>query len=97
VRGAITAALLTLAVPAAAQERPSSVAMTCAQAAALVSARGTLVLGTGGLTYDRFVRDRHFCESSEITERALAPTRDDPQCFVGYRCREPNREPTGQN
>ncbi|HEX2727022.1 MAG TPA: hypothetical protein VHN20_14480 [Beijerinckiaceae bacterium] len=72
----------------AAQPRPSSVAMTCPQAASLVASRGAIVLGTGGYTYDRFVAHRGFCLITEMTEPAWIPTRDTPQCFVGYRCKE---------
>lgn len=74
---------------AAAQTRPSSVAMTCGQTAGLILDRGAVVLGTGGQTYDRYVRDRGFCEVTEIAVRAFVPTRDNPACFIGYRCREP--------
>jgi hypothetical protein len=85
--------LLTLAVSAQAasamaQTRPSTVAMSCGQAAGLVASAGGIVLGTGGYTYDRFVRDRGFCLITEITEPAWVPARDTPQCFIGYRCRE---------
>ena len=76
------------AADAVAQPRPSSVDMTCRQALGLVTARGALVLGTGGYTYDRFVHHRGFCLRTETTEPAWVPTRDNPQCFVGYRCRE---------
>ena len=54
----------------AAQPRPSTVAMRCAQAAGLVAARGAIVLGTGGFTYDRFVVDQSFCEITQTTEPA---------------------------
>lgn len=74
---------------AAAQERPSSVAMSCREAAGLVLTRGAVVLGTGGQTFDRYVRDRGFCAITEIAVRGFVPTRDVPACFVGYRCREP--------
>ena len=80
------------ATPALAQGRPSSVAMTCGQTARLVQTSGALVLGTGGQTFDRYVRDRTFCEPTEIARRAFAPTRDDPACFVGYTCYEPSRD-----
>ena len=86
--------LLSLAVAlaatstAAAQPRPSSVQMSCRQAAGLVASQGALVLGTGGFTYDRFVADRRFCLRTEVTEAAWVPTADTPQCFVGYRCKE---------
>ncbi|HEY7386293.1 MAG TPA: hypothetical protein VH743_21750 [Beijerinckiaceae bacterium] len=72
----------------AAQPRPSTVAMSCAQAAGLVASRGAIVLGTGGYTYDRFVAHRGFCLITEMTEPAWVPTRDTRQCFVGYRCKE---------
>jgi hypothetical protein len=83
---------LALALPAAeavAQARPLSTRMSCRQAAGLVQAHGALVLGTGAHTYDRFVRDRSFCQITEITEPGFAPTLDHPQCFVGYACKEP--------
>ena len=50
-------------------------------------ARGAAVLSTGTYTYDRFVRDRSFCEIDEYIEPAWVPARDTPQCPVGYRCR----------
>ena len=83
---------LALSLPAATAlaQRPQSPGMTCRQAAGLVSARGAVVLGTGGHTYDRYVRDRSFCEITEFIEPAFAPAADNPQCFVGYRCKEPS-------
>jgi len=66
--------------------------MTCRQAAGLVYSQGAIVLGTGGYTYDRFVRDRGFCEITESVQRAFVPTRDTPQCPVGFRCFEPSRD-----
>ena len=77
------------AATALAQPRPDSTGMSCRQAAGLVQARGALVLGTGRHTYDRFVRDRSFCEITEVAEPGFAPTLDNPDCFVGYTCREP--------
>jgi ABC-type sugar transport system substrate-binding protein len=87
---ALAFALALAAAGALAQPRPQSTAMTCRQAAALVSSRGAVVLGTGGHTYDRYVRDRGFCAITEATKPGFAPTLDDPQCFVGYRCFEPS-------
>ncbi len=89
---AVMIAATMLITAAVAQNRPSTTAMTCHQAADLVYARGAIVLGTGGHTYDRFVRDRSFCQITEATERAWVPTRDTPACFVGYRCYEPSRD-----
>jgi len=87
---ALAALALPLAAGALAQGRPQSTAMTCRQAAGLVFSRGAVVLGTGGHTYDRYVRDRSFCEITEATKPGFAPTRDDPKCFAGYRCFEPS-------
>jgi hypothetical protein len=56
-----------------------------------VMANGAIVLGTGGQTYDRFVRDRSFCQYDETAEPAFVPSRDNRACFVGYRCRDPSR------
>lgn len=63
--------------------------MSCPQARGLVARSGGIVLGTSGQTYDRFVSDRSFCEATEATKAAYAPTRTDPACFVGYTCFEP--------
>jgi hypothetical protein len=86
---ALALASSLVAAQALAQPRPQSTAMTCRQAAGFVFSRGAVVLGTGGHTYDRYVRDRSFCAITEATKPGFAPTLDDPQCFVGYRCFEP--------
>ena len=88
----IPAAFLVLGVlagPTCAGQRPSSTGMTCAPTVRLIPAGGALVIGTGGRTYDRFVRDRSFCEATEIARRAFRPTLDDPACLIGYTCYEP--------
>jgi hypothetical protein len=69
-----------------AQTRPSTVGRPCMFNQQLVTAQGAIVLGTGGFTYDRFVRNRNFCEPNEYTKPAFVPSLDTPQCFVGYRC-----------
>jgi hypothetical protein len=81
--------LAAIADDAAAQARPSTVRLSCAQSQSLIAARGALVLGTGGSTYDRYVVHRGFCLMTEITDPAWVPTRDVPQCFIGYRCVDP--------
>ncbi len=86
----ICAVMLVIPVTsAAAQPRPSTLAMSCQEAAGLVAASGGILLGTGGYTYDRFVHHQGFCLRTEVTEAAWVPTRDTPQCFVGYRCKVP--------
>lgn len=78
---------LGLAGTALAQARPQSPARSCAANRQSVLANGAIVLGTGGYTYDRFVRDRGFCQFDETAYPAWVPARDTPQCFVGYRCK----------
>jgi hypothetical protein len=67
--------------------RPSTLNMTCGQARGLVATQGAIVLTTGRHTFDRFVADAGFCEWDEYADWAYAPTRDTPQCPVGYTCR----------
>jgi hypothetical protein len=74
-----------------AQSRPSTLARSCGANRQSVAANGAIVLGTGGYTYDRFVRDRSFCQFDEGVEPAWVPSRDTQSCFVGYRCK--SRDP----
>jgi hypothetical protein len=83
----LTLLALSLAGPALAQGRPQSPARNCEANRQSVIANGAIVLGTGGYTYDRFVRDRSFCQFDEMADPAWVPARDTPQCFVGYRCK----------
>jgi len=80
-------ALLAYASGVQAQQRLSTLSLTCGQAQQVIFSRGAAVLSTGTYTYDRFVRDRNFCEFNEELELAFVPTRDTPQCPIGYRCR----------
>lgn len=80
-------AFSAVAASAQAQQRPFTPGLPCAQAQQIVVSRGAAVLSTGTYTYDRFVRDRSFCEINEYTEPAWVPARDTPQCFIGYRCK----------
>ncbi|GJD32093.1 hypothetical protein PMNALOAF_3358 [Methylobacterium adhaesivum] len=77
-----------LAVPASAQTPGITSRMMCTDAMALVKRQGAVVLDTGQATH-RFVRDRSFCEITEIADLQFVPTRDNPECPIGYRCREP--------
>lgn len=80
-------ALLAGTSSAFAQSRPFTPSLTCDQARGIVFSNGAAVLGTGQFTYDRYVRDRSFCEFNEVVEPAWVPTRDTPQCPIGYKCR----------
>lgn len=79
------AALATTA--AAAQPRPLTTSLPCASVAALVSARGAVVLGTGPNAYDRYVAHGGLCERGQGSEPAFERAADTAQCLVGYRCR----------
>jgi hypothetical protein len=73
---------------ALAQGRLSTTSLTCAQARAIVASHGAVVLGTGGITYQRFVAHGGFCERLEWARPTYAPTRDTPACPVGGVCVE---------
>jgi hypothetical protein len=83
----ISLGLGALATAAAAQGRPSTLAMTCGQTRALIAQQGAIVLSTGLHTYDRYVRDQGFCPLGEITQPVWERTADAAQCPIGYRCR----------
>ena len=85
---ALVLAFMALASGVQAQQRPFTPAMSCGQAQQIVFSRGAAVLGTGTYTYDRYVSDGRFCLRNEMIEPAFVPTRDTPQCPVGYTCRE---------
>jgi hypothetical protein len=65
--------------------------MTCAEAMALVKGEGDVVIASGGPP-ERFVSGPARCAASEIAELRFVPTRDNPQCPIGYHCREPGFE-----
>jgi hypothetical protein len=88
IRPALAVLLALSTTAASAQPRLSSVTQPCGASQQYVFARGAVVLGTGGYTYDRFVRDRNFCEFNQFLEPAFVPSLDTPQCFVGYRCKD---------
>jgi hypothetical protein len=84
----IGGALLCITTAALAQPRASTLDMTCGQARALVAARGAAVLSTGPRTYDRYVAWVGACQRGQVTAPAWAQTADNPQCPIGYRCRD---------
>jgi hypothetical protein len=84
----VTACVMLAPGLTCADMRPASRSLTCDRARALVEKQGAVIFTTGPTTFDRFVASRAFCTVSEQLEPAFAPASDDPQCFVGYRCRE---------
>ena len=90
---AASAAFLSVAlVPFAAMALPATTQMTCSQAATLVRTAGAAVLSTGPNVYDRYVISRQFCSADQALDPAWVPTRNSPQCFVGYTCFDPTRD-----
>lgn len=93
---AIPGTLCVLAAAAfaapAAEARPDSLSMTCAETAALVTSQGAVVIGTGPNIFDRYVREVRFCSGAEQLKPEWIKTRDNPQCFVGYVCYVPSRD-----
>ncbi len=88
-----TLACLLAPATAAAQARAYAPDLSCASVAKLVATHGAVVLGTGPNTYDRYVRDLSFCAGGgEQLKPEWVPSRDRPQCFVGYTCFMPSYE-----
>ena len=73
-----------------AQPRTTISRMSCNEATALVKRDGEAMLAVGGGGTERFVADRKYCGLTEIAELRFVPTRDNPQCPIGYRCKEPS-------
>lgn len=90
-RAILTTTAMLIAGTTIAEARPSTLNMTCAQAAATVAARGAVVLSTGVHTFDRFVAHNGFCLPGEYTKAANAPTLDTPYCTLGYTCEHRRR------
>ncbi|MBO1022606.1 hypothetical protein IPV08_21830 [Methylobacterium sp. SD274] len=96
------AVCVVIATSAGAQTPPSTPRMSCADAMALVKRDGSAVLswsvgkadrsgrGEQPVKTERFVSDRSLCGLTEIAELRFVPTRDNLECPVGYRCREPD-------
>ena len=78
--------------PVLAQSRPLSTAMTCDQARQLVASRGAIVMSTSPSLYDRYVGHQGFCTPTETITPAFVPTKDKPQCLIGYTCIELSHE-----
>ena len=89
----ILATVTALAVTAAeAQPSLTTTAMPCAQARSIVATRGAVVLHTGPVTYNRFVRDSSYCPWPMTAQSAYAPAADTPQCPIGAVCRDTTNE-----
>jgi hypothetical protein len=61
-----------------AQTNGTTLSMTCAQARGIVASQGAVVLRTGPMTYDRYVRDGTFCQIQEFARPVWVRTADTP-------------------
>ena len=84
---AISALALT-AMAAAAQVGPPTSQRTCGANRQLVLKDGAVVLDTSPSTYARFVRSSAECLVDQFPEPAWVPSSNNPQCFIGYRCKD---------
>ncbi len=73
---------------AAAQVGPPTSQRTCGANRQLVMKEGAVVLDTGPSTYARFVRSGAECTVDQFPEPAWVPSSNNPQCFIGYRCKD---------
>lgn len=80
-------ALAGFLTSAMAQTEATTLTMTCAAARGIVASRGAVVLRTGPVTYDRYVRDARFCALQETARPAWVRTADAAQCPIGAVCR----------
>jgi hypothetical protein len=65
--------------------RPNAPSLTCSVIQGLVASRGELIVNTGQVTYERYIRDRSFCAQDEIAEPDFVRSSDTPECLL-YRC-----------
>jgi hypothetical protein len=88
-RSVLTFLALALATTAAtAQVGPPTSQRTCGANRQLVQRDGAVVLDTGPQTYARFVRSGAECLVDQFPEPAWVPSSNNPQCFIGYRCKD---------
>ncbi len=82
----LTAMAAIIPLEALAQHRANTNGMTCGEARTIVRRSGAVVLSTGTYTYERFVKNRSYCELNQTVKRVYVSTRDDNRCNVGYKC-----------
>ncbi|WP_210483600.1 hypothetical protein [Microvirga antarctica] len=80
-------ALVTLSTAALAQVGPPTSTRPCSANRQMVMKEGAVVLDTGPNTYARFVKSGAECLVDQFPEPAWVPSSNNPQCFIGYRCR----------
>lgn len=79
---------LVSAVSVTAAELPYTLSLACSSVTNLVQTKGAVLLRTGWKKFNRYVVDAGYCESGSRLMPSVVTTRDNPTCFVGYRCIE---------
>ncbi|MBS3651542.1 hypothetical protein KEU06_23265 [Pseudaminobacter sp. 19-2017] len=86
--GLVVLAPLVMTVDdASAATRINATNMSCANLQAVLGAQGGAVVSyrsmrTGGALYERFVRNRNFCQPGETAKSVSVPTADQASCPV---------------
>lgn len=78
-----------------AQTRPYTPEMICAEVQAIVAQSRHVVLATSPNAYELVHVDGGACKNGLTSAPAFEPTRDDPNCFAGYRCKDRSNDATG--
>lgn len=82
----VSIAIAGFVTGAMAQTEATTLNMTCASARRIVAVQGAVVLRTGPMTYDRYVRDSSFCAIQETVRPVWVTTADSAQCPIGGVC-----------
>ncbi|MGO4706634.1 hypothetical protein AB4072_12765 [Microvirga sp. 2MCAF38] len=85
-------ALVLVTTTAIAQVGPPTSQRPCSANRQLVMKDGAVVLDTGPNTFARFVKSGAECQVDQFPEPAWVPSSNNPQCFIGYRCRDSGDE-----
>lgn len=73
---------------AAAQDGPPTSQRACGANRQLVLKEGAVVPDTGPSTYACFIRNGSECLVDQFPEPAWVPSSNNPQSFIGYRCKD---------
>jgi hypothetical protein len=79
-------AIIAIAASSGSSAEPYTPVLACRSVAAIVAAKGAVVLYTSRENYDRYVRDQGQCQRDEQLKPAWAQTADNAICFIGYTC-----------
>lgn len=76
--------------PLHAQARLDAATSTCAALQANMQRLQSAVVSTGPYLFDRYVASQTWCGLRRNAVPVYVATRDEPQCFLGYRCEQSN-------